>query len=375
MSAPSESGTRWPTTREEAWRYFPTRALQGFALDQAPAPGTGELAVVGAVPDGVMVRAAKDVGDALPLPMDGLTEANHRYATALVIEVGAGVRVPALEVVHRMRGDGVAHPRLVLKLGAHADVSLFQRFEGDGAGFVNAATAVTLEPGARLRMTKLEAEAPETSHVESVRVLVGRDARFDGFTLSLGAARARTAPSIVLAAPGAEAEVDGLYLGRGEQVLDHTAVILHAAPQTTSRATWAGVLDGKSTGTFQGLVTMAAGAVTAKTRQLTRTLLLSPTAVANAKPELHIDVDDVEASHGAAIGSLDAGQLFYLASRGVGPDEARRMLIGAFVRATLELAPAAFRPALEAALAGHVAFAADPVEDADAVPGDDDDAL
>lgn len=360
----------WPTTRDEAWRYFPTRALQAF--DLTTSDGSTFAVVVGdgsdaALPAGVTVRTANDVGDALALPIDGLTAANHAVANAVVIDVAPGVIVPALTLVHRATSGAVAQPRLVLNVGKRAEVTLLERFEGGADGVVNAATSIVLADGARVSLVKLQVSDPTASHVESVRVSVGRDARFHGFTLSLGGARARTAPSIVLGAPGGEAEVDGLYLARGEQVLDHTMVAIHAAPHTTSKATWAGVLDGRSTGTFQGLITIQPGAVKSKTRELTRTLLLSPTANANAKPELQIDVDDVEASHGAAIGQLDPAQLFYLTARGIAPDDARRMLVRAFVKATLELAPAAFRPALQAALADGGDDAGEGGDDGDGV--------
>ena len=92
-------------------------------------------------------------------------------------------------------------------------------------------------------------------------------------------------------------------------------------------------------------------AVKSATRQLTRTLLLSNDAEAHAKPELHIDCDDVEASHGATVGQLDPMEQFYLESRGIAPEDARRMLIRAFVDKQLAFAPAPLRAGLAAAVA------------------------
>jgi len=354
----------WPSTKEEAWRYFPTRALQDHDLAApmgvvAVDVGHAEARLVivngvldrdqSALPDGVTLEDAPR-GDG----RDGLVTANLSYGQGVRVRVAKKTSA-TLEVLYVTRGDGVVHPRLDLCLDTHAELRLLQRFVGAGRYFVNSVTDIHMAPDTRLAHVKLETEDPQASHIDAVTVHVGGDARYHGFTLSLGATRARTAPFVTLAAPGAEAEVDGLYLGDGEQVLDHTMVMTHAAPHTTSRATWAGVLDGKSTGTFQGLIVMKPAAVKGKTRELTRTLLLSDSANANAKPELHIDVDDVEASHGATVGSLDAAQMFYLAARGIAPEVARKMLIGAFVRETVALAPALFRPAIEAALKGRLA--------------------
>lgn len=392
-SAPNRQGSPaspgplavWPTTREESWRYFPTRPLEHHALDRPMGPVTlpPELApvvaharlvlvngalVASTLPDGVTLDDVEPEPDEAT---DGLTAANRTHARPVGLRVARDVASPLIEVLHVALGDGVAHARLSVRLEARASLGLLQRFVGRGAYLVNAHLAARVGPDARLDHVKILDEDAAAAHVERVAVEVDRDGRYHGFVLSLGGARARTAPTVKLRAPGADAEVDGLYLGAGEQVLDHTARIEHLAPHTGSRATWAGVLDGRATGTFQGNVTMANDAVKARTRELTRTLLLSPTAVANAKPELRIDVDDVEASHGASVGSLDPAQLFYLAARGVAPDDARRMLIGAFVAETVALAPPRLRAFVDEALASRVLRAVDPGDVGDDGGGDD----
>jgi Fe-S cluster assembly protein SufD len=60
-------------------------------------------------------------------------------------------------------------------------------------------------------------------------------------------------------------------------------------------------------------------------------MLLSRTATANAKPELEIFADDVKCAHGCAVGELDAAALFYMASRGLPPAEAKKLMLQAFV--------------------------------------------
>jgi Fe-S cluster assembly protein SufD len=246
--------------------------------------------------------------------------------------------------------------RTLVSVGAGASLTLGQLHLGlgDGGYLVNAVTEVDLGEGAALALGKAVEEGVAGSHLEAVHVRALGRASFRSFTLSLSGARVRTGITVTLAGAGASAEVDGLYLGRGRQKLDHVTDIRHAVGDTRSSETWSGVLDERSEGGFQGVVRIDRDAMRSATRQLTRTLLLSSEAEAHAKPELHIDCDEVEASHGATVGQLDAMEQFYLASRGIAPEDARKMLIRAFVQKQLAFAPEALRPTFAAALAGSL---------------------
>ncbi len=113
-------------------------------------------------------------------------------------------------------------------------------------------------------------------------------------------------------------------------------MIDHAAPGSRSRQTFKGVLDGAARGVFQGKVLVRPAAQKTDAHQLNRNLLLSPKAEVDAKPELEIYADDVKCSHGATTGALEEAAMFYLMSRGIPPDAARRLLIEAFVAEALE---------------------------------------
>ena len=110
----------------------------------------------------------------------------------------------------------------------------------------------------------------------------------------------------------------------------------HAAPKGTSRQTVKNVLAGRSRGVFQGRIEVARGARGTDGYQMNRALLLSPDAEVDTKPELEIFADDVKCSHGATIGELDAEQMFYLRSRGVPEQEAKSILVRAFLAEALD---------------------------------------
>src|SRR6201999_4195488 len=84
-------------------------------------------------------------------------------------------------------------------------------------------------------------------------------------------------------------------------------------------------------GVYQGKVTVAEGANGSDSRQTAKGLLLEDRAEIDLKPELEIFADDVKCAHGAAVGDLDAESLFYLRSRGIPENEARALLMRAFI--------------------------------------------
>lgn len=122
----------------------------------------------------------------------------------------------------------------------------------------------------------------------------------------------------------------------GRQHADFTTVVSHDAPNCASRQTVKNVLTGRSRGVFQGKIEVARGAQKTDGYQMNQALLLSPDAEIDSKPQLEIYADDVKCSHGATVGELDDGQLFYLRSRGIPQPEARAMLVRAFLTEALD---------------------------------------
>ena len=130
---------------------------------------------------------------------------------------------------------------------------------------------------------------------------------------------------------GADFTLGAAQIGGGDQVLEIVTEVNHAAPNATSRQVIRSVLGGSATGTYLGKVAVARGANGTDSEQSVRAMLLTRTATANAKPELEIYADDVKCAHGCAVGELDAAGLFYMASRGLTPELAKKLMLQAFV--------------------------------------------
>lgn len=199
-----------------------------------------------------------------------------------------------------------------------------------GTDWQNERVVVTVGAGGKLHLSIVQAGEPSavTTQLYTVAVADDAHARFD--ILNTGGRFGRIALDVTLGAR-ASFELGGVILGRGEQTLEIVTTLRHVAPGATSRQTVRTVVDDRATGSFLGKVMVARAGQQTDAAQSVKALLLSRSATANAKPELEIFADDVKCAHGATVGELDAQALFYLASRGVGPAEAKALLTEAFI--------------------------------------------
>ncbi len=161
-------------------------------------------------------------------------------------------------------------------------------------------------------------------------IVLEAGAEFDLRILNAGGGYGRIALRVTLH-EGARFTLGAAQLGAGEQRLELITEVTHAAPDAVSRQVVRSVLAGHATGTYLGKVAVARGSNGTDSEQSVRAMLLSRTATANAKPELEIYADDVKCAHGCAVGELDANGLFYMASRGIAPPEAKKLMLQAFI--------------------------------------------
>ena len=228
--------------------------------------------------------------------------------------------------------DGSTHPRnlLVTDEGAEGYVVESYAALGDGNYFTNAMTEVRVGPNAFLGHCKVQRESEEAWHVGTCEVRQARDSRFRSFSCALGGKVSRTNIYSVMDGTGALCTMNGLYMGHGDQHIDHQTRIEHAQPSCASREVYKGVLDGSSHGVFNGKVYVRPEAQQTDGKQTNKNLLLSEKARVDTKPQLEIFADDVRCTHGATVGTLDELSLFYMESRGIADRMARKMLTYGF---------------------------------------------
>jgi Fe-S cluster assembly protein SufD len=253
-----------------------------------------------------------------------------------ILTIAAGHDAGRVWLTHGADDGTSAHPRHMIRLGEGARLTLIEESFGSGCYLYNPVSEIHVADGAVLTHVRIQTDMTTAFHLATIYAAVAAGGTYDSFTLNIGGRITRTEIHALLNGPGAVAHLNGAQLLTGSQHADFTTVVRHVAPKGTSRQTIKNVLAGRSRGVFQGRIEVARGAQGTDGYQMNRALLLSPDAEIDTKPELEIFADDVKCSHGATVGELDAEQLFYLRSRGIPDQEARSILVRAFLAEAID---------------------------------------
>jgi len=236
-----------------------------------------------------------------------------------------------------LTSPAVSHCRILIVVETGVALRLIEIHSGaDAHGSLrNIGMELLLDPQSRLEHLRVQKDAADAVHVTSLGATLSRDSQYRACYAALGGNLSRLDLNIRLAAPNSEAVLHNVAaLSAG--IVDLTSVMDHASPNSRSRQLFKNVVGGKGRVVNQGRVIVREGAVKSDSHQLFKALLLSPRAEADAKPELEIFADDVMCGHGTAIGALDEDSLFYLRSRGIPEQEAKLVLIRAFLAEAIE---------------------------------------
>jgi Fe-S cluster assembly protein SufD len=389
----------FPSRRGEAWRYLDLRPLEQAPLPPARArqpqqgaaagalllaeiglaPSASRLVLVdgcvspvlsarGGLPAGVRLGSTAAAIAARPELVGAALEALSQdgdqpfaalnaalFSDGFVLDVAPGVVLEQpIEIIHLASGAVSAslHTRSLVTLGAESRARLIEIFAGDGRYWRNDVTAVQLAAGAELGRVALVEEGADAFHIGNISAALGAASRLDSFLLLLGGRTVRHEVIVRSEGEGAHCGLSGAFLVADRQEANIVTTVEHTAERGETREIFKGVASGRAHGAFQGRIAVRPGAQKVDAHMLSRNLLIGAHAAIDTKPELEILADDVKCSHGAAVGDLDEAALFYLLTRGIARDQARRMLIESFLREAVEIVePAAVREHLLARLA------------------------
>jgi Fe-S cluster assembly protein SufD len=284
------------------------------------------------------------------------------WSHGALVHVPAGERLAEPVVVRAGVGRALEWRTLiVLEPGAEAEVwEEWVSADGEGESLLNAVTEIVVGEGATLHYVGAQALSESTWIFGNQRALVARDATLDWSALAFGSMRGKVWMETKLAGQGSTARVTGAYVPRGRQHLDFDTLQEHAAPNTVSDLAFRGVLGGRASAVWRGMIKVDPGAQKTDAFQECRNLLLSKRAHADAIPGLEIEADDVRCTHAAAVAQLDRDQLYYLRAHGLPEQVAQRLIIDGFLQELVaRLADGPIRAiaadALERRLAGLLA--------------------
>jgi Fe-S cluster assembly protein SufD len=324
-----------PTGREEIWRFTPLKRLRGLHSDAA-LDGAAVAAEYDA-PEGVVVdrldAGSPALGSSGFVPTDRIAArvwhgAGERYAVTIPKE--AELDRP---VVVTLTGTGVEHAtaaHAVITAGAHSRATVVLRYAGSAT--LADIVEVVVGDGAELTVVHIDDWADDAVHVGHRHTRVGRDARFKHVDVSFGGDVVRHDTTAEYAGPGGEVEMLGLYFADAGQHIEHRLFVDHTAPKTKSHVTYKGALQGERAHTvWIGNVLIRKVAEGIETYEENRNLVLTDGCQADSVPNLEIETGEIAgAGHASATGRFDDEQLFYLRSRGIAENEARRLVVHGF---------------------------------------------
>lgn len=318
-----------PTGREENWRFTPVKRFKPLMADGA----FGPIAVTTSLPEGVTSRTV-DAAEAKELsfdpPVDLVAAKAVEVAQALVVEVAAEA-APGTPVVISTDGqEGSAASHLIITVGHHADVVIVLRHVG--VAKLASKVEVQIGEGARVDVITVQDWAPGAVHGGQYSVKIGRDAKVRSFQATIGQGDSRLTERIEYSGPGGELEQLGIYFVQSNQHVEHRLLVDHNHPHTVSHVDYRGALQGKGAhSVWIGDALIRKAAVDINTYETNKNLMLTEGCQADSVPNLEIETGEIRgAGHSSSTGRFDEAQLFYLRSRGIPEEQARRLIVEGF---------------------------------------------
>ena len=273
-------------------------------------------------------------------PFLALNTALMNSGVSLIVEPDSIIEKP-IQIIHlttALSDRFMNHPRLVLNIGKNSQAALLEHYIGETEipYFVNPVTQVLIDGNASLNHIRILEEDVSCCHTATTNYILKNDARLNTTSFSSGAKLFRHDIKLDFTGDGGEAVFNGLCLTEDQQHHDQHVIVDHQQNFCQSRQLFKYILADKSSGVFNGKVVVRKNTKQTDADQSNRNLLLSPSALMNANPQLEILSDDVKCSHGSSTGELDDDAIFYLQTRGIDSETAKLLLIHGFANEIIE---------------------------------------
>jgi Fe-S cluster assembly protein SufD len=320
-----------PNGREEEWRFSPLRKLRPLFQ---PFVSQDSFRFETELPAGVTVRAVgreHELFGAALTPADRVSAlAAANVAQVVLVTIPAEAQLSEPVVLRSIGKPGLNYGHFVIDARAYSSATVVMDHLGEAT--VAANVEVLVGDGANLTLVSVQDWDAEAVHVAAHAARLSRDARYTHIAVNLGGAVVRLNPTVTYTGPGAAAELYGLSFAGQGQHQESRLYVDHSVPQCSSQVVYKSVLDGDTSRTvWIGDVRIRPAAVATTTYELNRNLLLTDGARADSVPNLEIETGEIAgAGHASATGRFDDLQLFYLQSRGIPEDEARRLVVRGF---------------------------------------------
>jgi Fe-S cluster assembly protein SufD len=270
---------------------------------------------------------------------DVLIAVNVAYADrGVFLHVTKAVEKPV--VVHHVNsseGNLFFNVRNLIVIEKNAEVELTEFYHSSNQKyFTNNLTEIFVGEGAHVNHTVIQNAGVASYLVNTTKTHQHKQSTYTNSCFTFSGALVRNNLNTAIAAEFAEAHLFGLFVTKGNQLVDNHTLVDHLKPNCQSNELYKGIVGGKSTAVFNGQIFVEKDAQKTNAYQSSKNILISDDATVNAKPELEIYANDVKCSHGTSTGKVDENALFYLKARGIGEESARKLLLRAFAHEVID---------------------------------------
>jgi Fe-S cluster assembly protein SufD len=255
---------------------------------------------------------------------------------------GVVINEPIVALHTSHPGGSALLPHTLIVAGRGARFHYLDEYVSEGdeePAYRTGSAEIFVGEGAEVAYVSLQKWGRNAWHFGDQRARLEKDSKLKLFNVTLGARFSKTRVEASLVGQGAEAELKALYLASGEQFFDFHTLQDHQVGNTRSDLLFKGALQDTARTVYAGLIRIEKGAARSDAYQANRNLVLSDHAKATSIPMLEIDNNDVRCTHGATVGPVDPQHLFYLRSRGIPEQTAKRMIVQGFFGDVLDRIP------------------------------------
>ncbi len=256
------------------------------------------------------------------------------FSGGMLLYVPEGVIIEQpLHALSQLTPGGVDLSRTIIVLEAGAEATVMAETagpEGKDPGLHCGSITLHLGRNSRLRYVTLQNWGPGVWHFAHHRAFVDAGAQLQWTVGALGGKLAKVNQEVVLEGQGAFAQVNGVMFTQGRQHLAYHTLQHHRAENCTSDLLYKGALQDRSHLVWRGMIQVDPAAQKTNGYQRNDNLMLSDQARTDSIPGLEIQADDVICTHGATTGRVDDETVFYAQTRGIGRQEATRMIVAGF---------------------------------------------
>ena len=371
-----------PSSRDEDWRFTDLSALLSTQFKSVTEPSAlgfeqiqsymlpesvnsrlvfvdgiyaADLSAVDDLPEETIVGSLAQIQEFLPQVSDyfakqpGGEEVFTALNTASIVD-GAIVWIPKDQIVktpiHLLfvatgTAEFLVQPRILIVAGSGSEVTLVEDYVtlNDRNYFTNSVAEIQVDCNAKVNHIRIQRDSDSAFHIGKTAVSQARDSQYCGIAVNFGGAIARHNWEIYTNGEQTHSQLLGLSWITGDRTSDTHSLIAFSKPHCTAKQINKCIADDRSHGIFNGRICVPKLAQQTDAAQLSRSLLLSPKARIDTKPQLEIVADNVKCAHGATVSQLEDDAVFYLQSRGIDSESARKLLTYAFATEVINEIP------------------------------------